>query len=177
MQKENRKTNIKRIVLVILIIINCTIIFSFSNKVADDSSKQSGRIVNFISQIVPIIKNMPEPDKTNFIEGTLTTIVRKTAHFSIYTLLGLLSMNFMLTFKEKEFYKIDLRCLVALIFCTFYAITDEIHQYFIPGRSCELRDVCIDSLGALTGILLVIIVVGIYKKVKSKKKIISWQIK
>ncbi len=173
MQKENRKTNIKRIVLVILIIINCTIIFSFSNKVADDSSKQSGRIVNFISQIVPIIKNMPEPDKTNFIEGTLTTIVRKTAHFSIYTLLGLLSMNFMLTFKEKEFYKIDLRCLVALIFCTFYAITDEIHQYFIPGRSCELRDVCIDSLGALTGILLVIIVVGIYKKVKSKKKIIS----
>ena len=173
MQKENRKTNIKRIVWVILIIINCTIIFSFSNKVADDSSKQSGRIVNFISQIVPIIKNMPEPDKTNFIEGTLTTIVRKTAHFSIYTLLGLLSMNFMLTFKEKEFYKIDLRCLVALIFCTFYAITDEIHQYFIPGRSCELRDVCIDSLGALTGILLVIIVVGIYKKVKSKKKIIS----
>ena len=168
MQIENKKTNIKRIVFAILIIINCVVIFNFSNRVADDSSKQSGRIVNFISQIVPIIKNMPEPDRTNFIEGTLTTIVRKTAHFSIYALLGLLSMNFMLTFKRKNC-KVDLRCVVALIFCTFYAITDEIHQYFIPGRSCELRDVCIDTLGALTGILLVIIVTKIYRKFKKDK--------
>ena len=153
-EKTKTKIKIKRIVFAILIIINCIVIFNFSNKVADDSSEQSGRIVNFISQIIPSIKNMPEPNKTNFMEGTLTTIVRKTAHFSIYTLLGLLSMNFMITFKEKEFYKIDLRCLTTLTFCIFYAISDEFHQYFIPGRSCELRDVCIDTLGAILGILV-----------------------
>lgn len=169
MHVENKKTKIKRIVFTILIIINCIVIFNFSNKVADDSSKQSGIVVNFISQIIPSIKNMPEPDRTNFMEGALTTIVRKTAHFSIYTLLGLLSMNFMLTFKEKIFYKIDLRCLVALAFCTFYAITDEIHQYFIPGRSCELRDVCIDTLGAILGILVVKIATKIYRKFNKDK--------
>ena len=163
---ENKKTKIKRIVFAILIIINCMVIFNFSNKVADDSSKQSGRIVNFISQIIPTIKNMPEPDKTNFMKETLTIIVRKTAHFSIYTLLGLLSMNFMLTFEEKELCKFDLRCLIALVFCIFYAITDELHQYFIPGRSCELRDVCIDTLGAVLGILLVKIVTKIYRKIR-----------
>ena len=168
MHVENKKTKIKRIVFAILIIINCIVIFNFSNKVADDSSKQSGRIVNFISQIIPIIKNMPEPDKTNFIEGTLTAIVRKTAHFSIYTLLGLLTMNFMLTFKRKNC-RVDLRCLVALAFCTFYAITDEIHQYFIPGRSCELRDVCIDILGAILGILVVKITTKIYRKFNKDK--------
>ena len=48
MYVENKKTKIKRIIFAILIIINCIVIFNFSNKVADDSSKQSGRIVNFI---------------------------------------------------------------------------------------------------------------------------------
>lgn len=166
MENKKTKTKIKRIFFAVLIIINCMVIFNFSNKVADDSSKQSERIVNFISQIIPSIKNMPEPDKTNIMEGTLTTIVRKTAHFSIYTLLGLLSMNFMLTFKEKELSKFDLRCLIALAFCIFYAITDELHQYFIPGRSCELRDVCIDTLGATLGILLVKIVKKYIEKLK-----------
>ena len=50
MQKERK--NILRIVLLILIIINCITIFYFSNQVADESSKRSGRIVNFIAQIV-----------------------------------------------------------------------------------------------------------------------------
>ena len=35
---------------------------------------------------------------------------------------------------------------------TLYAVTDEIHQYFVPGRSCEFRDICIDSAGVLCGI-------------------------
>lgn len=41
---------------------------------------------------------------------------------------------------------------------TFYAITDEIHQCYILGRSGEIRDVLIDSAGVLTGILLNLIV-------------------
>lgn len=159
------KTNTKRIIFAILIIINCVIIFSFSNKVADYSSEQSGRIVKFISEIIPGIKNMQEPEKTIFIEETLTTIVRKTAHFSIYTLLGVLSMNFALTFETKEYKK----AIIVFLFCIFYAITDEIHQFFILGRSCELRDVCIDSLGALTGIVLTVIVTKLYRKIKENK--------
>jgi len=35
-----------------------------------------------------------------------------------------------------------------------YAVTDEIHQSFVPGRSCELRDVLIDSVGVLTGVTI-----------------------
>ena len=34
-----------------------------------------------------------------------------------------------------------------------YAVSDEIHQIFVPGRSCELRDILIDSAGVLVGIL------------------------
>lgn len=163
MQKERK--NILRIVLLILIIINCITIFYFSNQVADESSKRSGRIVNFIAQIVPEIKNMKEPEKTIFMQETLTTIVRKTAHFSIYAMLGILSMNYMATYKEKSLYK---NALIAIIFCIFYATTDEIHQYFIPGRSCELRDVCIDTVGSLTGIVITYAIYYYYKRRKNK---------
>ena len=38
---------------------------------------------------------------------------------------------------------------------TAYAVTDEIHQLFVPGRSCELRDICIDAVGVLCGCLII----------------------
>jgi len=39
-----------------------------------------------------------------------------------------------------------------LLSCSLYAVTDEIHQLFVPGRSGELRDVMIDSIAALVGV-------------------------
>jgi hypothetical protein len=41
--------------------------------------------------------------------------------------------------------------------CILYAITDEIHQSFVPGRSSRVLDVGIDALGALLGLLPAII--------------------
>lgn len=35
-----------------------------------------------------------------------------------------------------------------------YAATDETHQLFVPGRSGQVRDVLIDSVGAAIGVLL-----------------------
>lgn len=41
----------------------------------------------------------------------------------------------------------------AEVFCALYACSDEFHQYFVPGRSCKLFDVCVDSTGAFFGAL------------------------
>lgn len=154
----------KKTIILILIIINCITIFYFSNQVADISSGSSGRVVNFIAQILPRLRNMPEEEKQIICSEILQPIVRKTAHFSIYTLLGFLTMNFALTYNEATYKK----TLYSWLFGTIYAITDEIHQLFIQGRSCEFRDVCIDSLGVLTGIILALIVFEICKKIKNK---------
>jgi len=35
-----------------------------------------------------------------------------------------------------------------------YALTDEVHQSFVPGRSCEIRDILIDSCGVAAGVLI-----------------------
>jgi len=77
-----------------------------------------------------------------------TFIIRKTAHFSIYLILGILSINLLSSF--------DIKCIIAFsgLICFIYACTDEFHQLFIMGRSCEMRDVLIDTLGSFVGILI-----------------------
>lgn len=157
----------KRILLGILILINCATIFYFSHQVADDSSMQSSRVVEFVSNIIPTIKNMEEPDKTILKEEILTPIVRKTAHFSIYAMLGIFTTSFMLTIEHKKRYR---TIIIPLLFCFFYAITDEFHQTFIAGRSGELRDVLIDTTGAFMGILLTIAASKGMKKIKNRAK-------
>lgn len=39
-----------------------------------------------------------------------------------------------------------------------YALTDEVHQYFVPGRSCEIRDMLIDSCGVASGVLIMTVI-------------------
>jgi len=51
--------------------------------------------------------------------------------------------------------------ILAIIFSILYALSDEIHQYFVPGREFDLWDIAADSLGA--------ILVAVYLK-HSKKK-------
>lgn len=43
---------------------------------------------------------------------------------------------------------------LSWVFCILYAASDEFHQLFVPGRAGLVTDVCIDSAGALLGILL-----------------------
>jgi len=152
---------LRRTIFLILIIINCITIFYFSNQVANVSSGSSGRIVNFIAELLPFVKNMPEAEKQILCSEVLQPIVRKTAHFSVYTLLGFLTMNFALTYKGTKYQQ----GLCSFAFCSLYAISDEIHQLFVQGRSGEIRDVCIDSLGVLTGILLTIFIMSLRRNI------------
>ena len=77
--------------------------------------------------------------------------IRKFAHFSEYFLLAV-TVAFPL-------YVYGIRGIWLLvaggILCIGFAALDELHQYFVSGRSCSVRDVVIDSCGSLTGILLV----------------------
>ncbi len=77
---------------------------------------------------------------------------RKTAHALMYLVLGLLCMTALLQ------HSLDMKVRIAIALCisAAYAVTDEIHQLFIPGRSSQFSDVCIDTCGALIGILLVV---------------------
>ena len=53
---------------------------------------------------------------------------------------------------------------LSLLISMLYACTDEFHQHFVPGRSCEVRDVLIDTAGALIGILVLGILMHFHKR-------------
>ena len=142
---------IKRGILIILIVINCLIIFCFSSQKAEESSNTSSKIVDAIVDIVCRNKTISNQEK-QIIKENSTTLVRKGAHFSIYTCLGILTFLYIST------YQINLkkRLLYTILFCIAYACSDEFHQIFVEGRSGEIRDVCIDTCGALFGTASVI---------------------
>ena len=48
----------------------------------------------------------------------------------------------------------------AWVLATLYAVTDELHQYFVPDRACAFTDVCIDSAGAAMGALIAAAVIA-----------------
>ena len=74
-------------------------------------------------------------------------------------------MSLMSTYKIKQIDKISISLIVGII----YAISDEIHQAFIPGRGPQLADVILDSMGVLTGIVLIILVLEIVRKFVNNK--------
>ena len=44
--------------------------------------------------------------------------------------------------------------LITVLFCAFYGASDEFHQSFVPGRTCDVVDWLSDSLGGTIGSLL-----------------------
>jgi VanZ family protein len=126
--------------LTILIMI---VIFVFSSQ----DATQSGELSNGTLVWVEKIFLGGQAAKTTEIGIFL---VRKTAHLSIYLCLGVSSALTVREFRPKGH-----PYLWAWLIAAAYAATDEFHQYFVPGRSCEFRDVCIDALGALVGVVIV----------------------
>ena len=69
-------------------------------------------------------------------------------HTYIYMALG---MSLLLSRKSKGKREI----LEIVSFIILYAISDEYHQSFIPGREASFKDVGVDALGGISGIVVI----------------------
>lgn len=156
--------NILRGILIVCIIVNCVVIFNFSSEKSEKSNKTSSRVVERIIESNPKTKNLSKKEKEKKMEE-LVFPIRKMAHFTVYMVLGMLLYLYMKTYEWKDIKQI----LLSLILAFLYACSDEIHQRFVSGRSGEFRDVCIDSCGALFGILLVFMIYKVIYKVRKNK--------
>ena len=115
------------------------VIFTLSHQPATVSSGQSGVIVGHLQQAIPGVST-----------AILTFLVRKSAHIIAYFILGILMYRALCITIHR--WRARTVASLALLSCSLYAVTDEIHQLFVPGRSGELRDVMIDSIAALVGV-------------------------
>jgi len=148
------KNNKKRLIFLILILLWMLMIFNFSNQTSEKSGGLSKQVTDVVLKVV-----RKQNTTTNSQKKELEHIIRKCAHFSIYFLGGIIIYNLITT------YPINLpkRILLTQGLGTLYACTDEFHQLFTPGRGASIKDVVIDS----SGILLSLIVIILFKKIKS----------
>ena len=58
---------------------------------------------------------------------------------------------------------------MAIVVGVVYAVFDEVHQYFVPGRACQLRDMIIDICGVSAGVLIALCALWIIRKLKRSK--------
>lgn len=135
----------KKYILLILIILWMIIIFAFSNRNALQSLSDSNFIVDMIIGFLEKIF-----DK-NININNIGYIVRKCAHFFEYFILGILVILYLNTFNidaKKQLW-------ISILLCIFYCLTDEFHQLFVPGRSGNLIDATIDTIGSIIGIFII----------------------
>lgn len=134
------------------------LIFYLSHQPASVSSEVSGTFVDVIIAFMTVLPLRIDAD-------LIHVLVRKSAHFFAYFILG------WLVFHTVHLYKLRLLQAVSLAFLmtVLYAISDEVHQLFIPGRSGELGDVLIDSAGSLTGIFTYLLVRALVNRLPSKR--------
>ena len=135
----------KKIIFIILTLLWMIVIFSFSAKTASDSTVESMFIT---TRLIKLFINNPPQNLLDITE----TVVRKTAHFTEYAILGILMYNLFRSFNvsaKKSFF--------AVAVCFLYAVSDEIHQYFVPGRACRFLDMLIDTAGSAFGSALSIL--------------------
>ncbi len=141
----------KKICSILLLCLWMGLIFQLSAQPAKESSALSSsvkqKVIEVIKKVFPDFD--AEQETAPDISAALTTIVRKTAHFCLYLILGILALWTAKCFELKRY-----PCLLAFLFCVLYAISDEVHQVFVLGRAGRVSDVCIDSAGASIGVVL-----------------------
>lgn len=129
--------NKKKLIKWLMLLVWMLVIFLFSNQPHSGETTKS-----IIEQIMPNIKTNSLLDMINFI-------VRKSAHITEYFILALLTISLLKEYTKKQ----SVILVSSLIFCFIYALTDEFHQSFIPGRSSLFRDVLIDTSGSVLSLV------------------------
>lgn len=120
------------------------LIFGFSAQAAHQSKEVSlgltDLLVRFINFCFPL---------SDVSVASWHSMIRKMAHLFLYFVLGILMIHALRT--SRISWKRGL--FLALLFCFLYAVSDEYHQFFIPGRGAQASDVVLDSGGSALGVL------------------------
>lgn len=153
------KIKIFRTIILLLLIGTFFIIFRFSSQNGTQSKGISTKVTEVILEKSSKYNQLDNKEKKK-VFNRANAVIRKIAHFSIYTLVGLLLMGIMTRTKLKD----KRRILITVVIGIIYATLDEFHQSFSPGRTPKITDIYIDTLGVILGILLVLTAREIYNK-------------
>ena len=156
----------------LLLVLWIGLIFYFSSQPPSVSHNQSGLAIKVIKKIndifditdTALFKKVETIAKERLFKGRYSSknsIVRKSAHFGIYFILGIICSVFAYFYSQK----ILIAFLLGISLPVVVAVLDEFNQGFI-GRTSSLSDVILDGAGALMGTVLVVVIIFIIKVIK-----------
>ena len=120
----------------------------FSNQGSLNSIRLSDKLTQKTLNTVNKVTGKEVKDESKTVINS-RFIIRKTAHFTLYFILGIL------VYQTLSSYGVKKNILVySVLFCLVYASSDEIHQLF-NDRTFRKLDIFIDTLGGLTGSTLI----------------------
>lgn len=146
---------------IVLVLLWMSTIFYFSNQPATISTTQSDKVINTINIMVKENRVMKSILNKLYDSKGASFIIRKSAHMISYGLLA--SLLFIAIYSHRKYISVSFK--YAFTISLLYAVSDEIHQYFVPGRACMLQDVLIDCIGMLIGLTLISV---LYKFIMNK---------
>lgn len=138
---------LKKVAAILLVLLWMFVIFSFSNQKGEASGGASDEVlINVLEHTTSLERETNEMDE---LVETLSFPIRKCAHFLEYFILAfLIVVAFSVWGIDKH------TIIITSVICILYAITDEIHQFYIAGRSAQVSDVFLDSSASLLSTLL-----------------------
>lgn len=163
-------------IFVVLSLLWAVMIFMFSARTAEESTEDSFWVgMKFGALVISDFEEWSEENQLAFAEK-VDHPIRKTAHATEYAIFAMLLLGAFYKKKEEvEPTETDKSVvqyrnfLIPWLTATGYAGTDEFHQLFVEGRSGQVSDVCLDSFGALVGILIVLGIMKIRRQSNKKK--------
>lgn len=144
------RSKIYRIFSIIALLSVMGLIFFLSAQNGEESSQTSGFIIELLILI--------------FKGDIAHEVLRTFAHFFEYAVLGFLMYNVFYSFNVKFAFLIS----IALSFV--YALSDEIHQIFVPERAFQISDLTVDLGGIILGTTVIFLLFTIVTKISLKKK-------
>ncbi len=142
------------------------VIFKFSSQNGVDTNILSGKFTEKLAGVLFQDYNYLEPEVKSIIFAGLNLFIRKAAHFTMYFLTGFV----LFAFFRRILKSLLVSGAISVGICFAYAVSDEFHQSFTPGRTPLLKDIFIDTAGALTGVLLCFMAVASIMLCKSRIK-------
>ena len=115
------------------------------------SSASSGRVLTLLQGA---LRRLGHPA---LAQRLTQHVVRKMAHFCEYMLEGFLLMLCMRVYSRHPLGHITVPMLGGVL----TALTDETIQLYSPGRSSQVTDVWLDSVGVLAGILAALVLMAL----------------
>jgi len=167
------------IFVLFLFILWTGIIFYFSSQppgVSDSQSRMAVKIINKVNDIFDITDTKLYTKAADWVKDiwlfkkykTPNAVARKSAHYGIYFILGIITSTFGYIYSRKML----MGFLLGVNLPVTIAVLDEFNQEFV-GRTSSLSDVIIDGAGALTGTIVIIFLILISKIINMVKEIIT----